>query len=285
MIGGLFLFLFLSTIGCQCTNCCYNAGHGNNYACFYAGGLFLLARPEHVLEVHTNHYTPKRFGVKYYFHFIYNRGMKLPFPKVTNNTISSLGLATIGAAIILLIAGLVNYVQEEQQRQAIDNQTSKTNQLIEEVRSLSQENKELNQENRNYSYCNAILLAKYTQDQQPIQIDDLEKCILTSFPQGGGPSDNAQSQVQQSFGLQPTGTAGATAPISSMQSGSTGAVIQPSSPVITPAPSPIVPATPATPPLTVGGSEQNPNQILSIPNVIILDTPCVSVIGTVKTCQ
>lgn len=54
--------------------------------------------------------------------------------------------------------------------------------ISEQNRELSKQNKELSEQGRNYAYCNSSVLAKYTQDLQPIIIDDLNKCLFTSYP-------------------------------------------------------------------------------------------------------
>lgn len=126
--------------------------------------------------------------------------MRLPNLKFGEKTFGAIGLIVIGAAIMLIIAGILYYAQQERQRQAIDLQTSRTNELIREVKQLSEENKRLNQQNRDYTYCNAILFAKYTQDEEPIIIEDLEKCVFNSFKDPESqPSEEAQSNAQSSL--------------------------------------------------------------------------------------
>ncbi len=115
--------------------------------------------------------------------------MRIPKIKLPESVISSASLAIIGAGAILIIAGVIYYDQQAEQKRAIDKQTSVTNELILKVKAiseqnveLSKQNKEINEQNRNYAYCNASVLAKYTQDLMPIIIDDLNKCLFTSYP-------------------------------------------------------------------------------------------------------
>lgn len=109
---------------------------------------------------------------------------------------------TIAIAAILIGFGTFNIVQSNRQQESLEGQTARTNQLIEDVKALTKENKKLNQQNVNYAFCNAELVARFTQTQQAIYIQDLENCILTSFPEGEGP-DN-QSSNSPANTLQPT---------------------------------------------------------------------------------
>lgn len=67
--------------------------------------------------------------------------MNIPKIKLPEKSINAVGLAIIGAAIVLLIAGIAYYLQQERQRESIDKQTERTNELIQEVKELSEENK------------------------------------------------------------------------------------------------------------------------------------------------
>ncbi len=115
--------------------------------------------------------------------------MKIPKLNFPDRAFSAFSLAIIGAAVAMLVAGVIYYAQQAEQKRAIDKQTEKTNELIlqvkvisEQNRELGQQNKELSEQSRNYAYCNSSVLARYTQDLQPIIIDDLNKCLFTSYP-------------------------------------------------------------------------------------------------------
>lgn len=164
---------------------------------------------------------------------------------------------------MLIIAGTLYFVQQENQREAIEAQTSKTNELIQEVktltlevRDLGKDNKRLSEQNRNYSYCNAVLFAKYTQTLEPIVIEDLDKCLFTSFPAEEGESSGTFFTPQT------------TQPSNSVQP-STGNPQTPRNPN----------GSPNTP-----NDPRNPNNLLTIPNILELNNPCLKLLQ-IKTCQ
>ena len=139
----------------------------------------------------------------------------MPKLRLPTKSLNAVSLAIIGAAAVLMIAGIAYYAQQERQRIAIDLQTSRTNQLISEVKAISEENQRLNRQNSNYAYCNATILAKYTQDQQPIVIDDLNACILSSFPQDSTISPVTQATIAPSTAGSAQGAQTAQTPQSS----------------------------------------------------------------------
>lgn len=184
------------------------------------------------------------------------RRIKIRFPK---NTFNAISLAIIGAAIVLLIAGTIYYVQQERQRKAIEQQTSTTNQLIKEVKSISEENRRLNKENRNFTYCTGVLFAKWTQEQQPIIIEDLNACALSSFPKVQAPSE--PGQTIENFSQE-------SAPVQSVQPAQN---VQPAAPAPQQAPSP-------TPQPTPTPSPQPASQPL-----LQLNVPCLNLV-LIQTC-
>lgn len=179
--------------------------------------------------------------------------MKLKSP-FSEKTFSAISLIVIGAAILFVVAGTLYYIQQERQRGAIEEATSKTNELILEVRKIAEQD-------RNYSYCNAVLIAKYTQDQQPIFIEDLDKCIFSSFPRGEGPSEGVQSNAQTFLMPQNASTPSPQQPTN----------IQPASPV-----QPVTPTNPNTPATTA--------PTLNVPNLLQVTTPCINALGVIRTC-
>ncbi len=86
------------------------------------------------------------------------------------------------AAGFLVVFALIANIQDQKQQQALDEQTKKTSELIEQVKTLTEENKKTSQQAANYAYCNAVILAQYTQNYSPISIKDLNTCVLESFP-------------------------------------------------------------------------------------------------------
>lgn len=103
-------------------------------------------------------------------------------PTATNQLMNIFAYVAIALTIFLLLLGIYALVQN---REATQKETDQTTELVKEVKRLSEENKKLNETSNNYAYCNAVLVAKYTQTLKPITIEDLEKCILISFPEGG----------------------------------------------------------------------------------------------------
>lgn len=101
---------------------------------------------------------------------------------ITDRLFYGLSVFVIIAAALLLILAYVNAISNNKQQESLDESLKKTAQLTEEVKRLSEANIKLNQTSVNYSYCNAVLVAQYTQTLLPIQIKDLNACILQSFP-------------------------------------------------------------------------------------------------------
>lgn len=116
-------------------------------------------------------------------------------PSTRNQLMYVTAIVTVGVAI-LTILGLVTWavINSNQQEAALDKQTENTEKLLQEVKNLTEDNKKLNQTAVDYTYCNAVLLAKYTQTLTPITIQDLEKCILLSFPSGSGPATSSTNR-------------------------------------------------------------------------------------------
>lgn len=191
--------------------------------------------------------------------------MRLPKFNLTRNA-NFVSFAVIGAAIVLLIAGVTVFVQQERQRVAINEQIAQTNKLIEEVKDLSETNKEINEENRNFAYCNAMLLARYTQNQLPIVIEDLNKCVLSSFPENETAPQNSSSAPAEP--QQPT---------SSVERSPAATP----SPVVTPPRAPVQPIVPTVP----RNEAQSPEPLAQVPGLLELNLPCVNVLGLVRTCE
>lgn len=192
--------------------------------------------------------------------------------RLSKNLVSSTSLAIIGAAIVLVIAGTAYFVQQERQRTAINEQIAQTNKLIDQLKVIGNENKALNRQNRDFAYCNAVLLAKYTQDQSPIVIEDLNKCVLTSFPKDEGVDPILQDNATVFLGSpNPTLTVERMLP--------SGEVAEFDEPVTFPE------ATTPPPANTNQNNSQNSAPLAEVPGVLKLELPCVSVGRLVKTCQ
>lgn len=164
-------------------------------------------------------------------------------------------------AAVLLSLGVYNFVQAQQRKATDQQQIEQVKQLTKQVKDLSQQNKQLNQTANNYAYCNAQILAKYTQTQQPITISDLNACVLSSFPSGSTAPNSGQSPIQNNQ------TQRSSSPSSVQSSPSSSSALQPA------ASTPSQPSQPSNPQPTT------PPSILTTPLL-----PCVDLLGIAKTC-
>lgn len=94
----------------------------------------------------------------------------------------------LAAAAFFVIFGVITVIQNRDQQTSLDKQLENTRELIGQVKALSEENKKLSQTAADYAYCNATILAKFTQTGDPITVEDLAKCKYTSYPNNGGPT-------------------------------------------------------------------------------------------------
>lgn len=121
-------------------------------------------------------------------------------PTTRNQLMYVAAIVTLAIAILTII-GFITFtvLQNNRQQATLDQTAAQTNELVKQVKNLSEQNKKLSQTSVNYAYCNAVLLSRYTQTLSPITIQDLEKCILLSFPEGTGPvtSTNNQDVIAQ----------------------------------------------------------------------------------------
>lgn len=65
----------------------------------------------------------------------------------------------------------------------LEDLTKQNTQLSTDIKTLATQNKQLAAENKAYTKCIANVFAKYTQDRQPVIIEDLEKCVTSSLTQ------------------------------------------------------------------------------------------------------
>lgn len=189
---------------------------------------------------------------------------KQPF---TQKVIYGLSILTILAAALLIIFAVVGYSQDKDQTQALEEQTRKTNELIEQERKVSQQA-------ANYAYCNAVLLSQYTQNQVPITIEDLNTCVLTSYP---------DSTVTGPDGvIMPSGSSSpATSTTPSNTTNRSTATPAPVSSNPTPSPIAPTPTNPVNPQPTTTNPEVSttPNSILPGINV---DLPCLNAVNLIQ---
>lgn len=106
-------------------------------------------------------------------------------------------LIVLIAAGFLIIFGFINVTQNRAQQKSLNKQAAITNDLIAQIKALSEDNKKLSQTAANYAYCNSVILATYTQTSNPINIDDLDKCRFTSYPDSGSTQSHVSSDTLQ----------------------------------------------------------------------------------------
>lgn len=193
---------------------------------------------------------------------------------------------TLIIAAFLIIALFVGTVQRKKQQESLDKQTNNTNLILQQVKDLGQQNKDLGQQNKKlseqnakYAYCNATLLAEYTQTGAAIKIEDLENCILTTFPEGADILNSSPATPQGQDSSQDLGIVNQTAQngqtnnppnASNPQSPSNN---PPSNPNPKPEPTPVLTPRPG---VTVSPTFLTPG--------IKLDIPCVGVPQILKIC-
>jgi hypothetical protein len=195
--------------------------------------------------------------------------------------LASAGLLIAG--VIILFAFSVNN-NANTQKSLIEQEVQKTNQIASDnnklsrvIQKLSEENKQLNQTTLNYAYCNAVLVAQYTQTLQPITIVNLNDCVLKNL------SDTAAQGVIKGT----TVPSSSKSPASSSNPTPNSSTTKPSSAPTSSSPAP----TSSTAPMTVITTPQpvvspitvNP-QLTGSPSVW-LQAPapvgCINVLGAV----
>lgn len=188
-----------------------------------------------------------------------------PVPKQpwTSKVKYILAVLVLLAAAAILVLGVYNYIQNKRERVADEQQIAQTEELIRQVKNLSEQNKRLNQTSNNYAYCNAMLFSEFTRTGNPITVKDLNECIYETL-------NNEQAGDQQSY-LQPAQDPRGSR--SSTQS-STGSNLQPSAP------------TQPTAPNRGNQPQQNNSTVQVSPPLlpgIKLDV-CTDLIGVVQAC-
>lgn len=180
-------------------------------------------------------------------------------PTATNQLMNIFAYVAIALTLLLLLLGIFALVQN---REATEKETDQTTELVKEVKRLSEENKKLNETSNSYAYCNAVLIARYTQTREAITIEDLEKCILISFPEAGSSPSTSIDVTRQPITQQPA------------QNNPTPS--QPSNPQQPNSPTP-APETPS-----------DERTRISIPSILGLPglnvEPCVDLLMLIKTC-
>lgn len=201
-------------------------------------------------------------------------------PATASNLIYRLSIGTLIAAGILVILGLVSYVQNNAQQASLDEQSRKTNELVQQVKELSEQNKKLSQTSVNYAYCNSVILARYTQDRKPISVDDLNKCIISSFPEGQGAPTLEQTLSNMSSDANSSANTEDNVKANSNS-------VQSTSPVATNQTIPTEPKSPQSP--TPSDNKPTNNLLTLTPSTVLpgvkLNTPCLKVSNLLDTCR
>lgn len=136
-------------------------------------------------------------------------------PSASTKVVYIISIFAILAAAILVVFGFMNLLSNDRQQQSLDEQLEQTNRLVGQVKDLTQQNKELNQKSVNYAYCNALITAEHTRTGNPIQVEDLNRCIIKSFPNGEGAPTTAQlnqARLQQNNSTNQNSSGGTTTP-------------------------------------------------------------------------
>lgn len=189
--------------------------------------------------------------------------------KLSDRLLYAVSIFVIVAAALLLIFAFIDMMNNTRQQEALDTQTKKTNELVNEVKEQTEKNKKISQQAANYAHCNAVLLAQYTQTLTPIQIDDLNECVLSSFPETPVDEDsNIQANVSPSTPAQQRIEAPATN-------------VQQLSPQIQqPVQTPTIPTNPVAPVVPTQPTQNNPNPLLSAGSGgLSLQLPCINALG------
>lgn len=160
---------------------------------------------------------------------------------------------TLVTAGFLVIFFFINAIQAQKQQETLDKQNNNIAALVQQVKTLSEQNntlskdnKKLNEQNVRYAYCNAVLLAKYTQTGEAIQIEDLDNCVLTTF---------SQNQGQDIL----NGTSSPTSESSNNSQGSGSNTVTQNPPVNNTPNNPSNPSNPNNPPAPNPNPNPNPN--------------------------
>jgi type II secretory pathway pseudopilin PulG len=216
---------------------------------------------------------------------------KIKFSDKLKNSGSWVVLIT---AAFLVIFGFVYAVQAQRQQEAIDKTNENTSNVLAQVKILSEQNKELAKQNKEssekaarYAYCNAVILARYTQTGEPIKIEDLDKCVLSSFPEGLSATSGETNTSNTSSTSSAAGGSVAQSTPSGGGSNTPSAPTTPSNPSTPTNPTnPTNPTTPRTNGLTLSPSLQLSPTFLT-PGVNLtapLRVPCIGVPGVLGVC-
>jgi hypothetical protein len=213
-----------------------------------------------------------------------------PKPTASSNLLYRLSIGTLIAAALLIILSYVSYVQNNTQQASLDEQSRKTTELVQQVKDLSEQNKKLSQTAVNYAYCNSVIIARYTQDQSPITVENLNECVISSFPQGEGAPTIEQIRAGMNGELSPS----AQSQTSGNRTQTPGGNTTPTNPGTTTPVAPSQPQNPQTPQNPQNPQNPTPNRptnnLLTLePSLLLpgvqLNTPCLQVANLLGTCR
>lgn len=175
-------------------------------------------------------------------------------------------LLTILVAGFLIIFAIIGFTRDNSQEKTIEKQTQRIEELVKQAKVQAEKNEQVSQQAANYAYCNAVLLAQYTQTLTPIQIDDLNTCVLNSFPNSTVTGPDGQAQSNNSATPQ-SSTGGNTSNSSSTTNNNTT-----NNP----------PATPTNPTTPQTNTQNNPTVGVGGQNGLNVTLPCVNALGLVQ---
>jgi hypothetical protein len=210
-------------------------------------------------------------------------------PTIVDRLKQSASWVTLVIAAFLIIFFFVDSVQNQKQQKSIDKQTNDTAAILQQVKNVSEQNKDLSKQNRDlsqqnakYAYCNAVILAKYTQTGEPIKIEDLNDCVLDTFQNKSEIIKNSSSTTNNT----PMNQSSLSTPSSSNDN--SVATVQPSSNNISTSP-PLQGSsgnTPQSPPLNSPPSTLPTMSIgqTALTPAIKLNLPCVGVSTILRVC-
>lgn len=188
---------------------------------------------------------------------------RLPF---SSKVLYAVSVLAILIAAALIVFATIGFIRDNQQQTAIDDQNRQTKELVEQVKALAEQNQKTTQQAANYAYCNAVLLSQYTRTLRAITIEDLNTCVLNSFPESTvtPPVSNQQNNTNNS---------------SSSNSSSQGNTSTNTPAPVTPSPVPTTPTPTPTPNQNSPTIGTTPTGLLPGINVSL---PCVNALGLLQ---
>lgn len=110
-------------------------------------------------------------------------------PNSLFNRLKFLGaMAVILAGALLIILALFTYFKGLESSQKLDDQSQQISELLQQNKDLAKQAKDSAKQAANYAYCNTLLIAKFSQNQEPFTVEDANKCVTSSFDSNSAPA-------------------------------------------------------------------------------------------------